>query len=208
MLHEQEPTGSLNKPTASLAINATASFTAKNDPDSTTDHPGDRPQTVIAGRYQLLELIGEGGMGSVWLAQQSEPVIRFVAIKLTKTGMDTRAVLARFEAERQALAVMEHPSIARILDGGMTEAGTPYFVMEYVKGVKILQAKPEHCLRVACPNFLAHNHHLSETDSTHQPRGTSTELSALASTHRVVRSESAASPEKLAAWHRQSLRCR
>ena len=92
------------------------------DLDTTTDLPGELLGTVIAGKYKLMELIGEGGMGSVWMARQTEPVKRFVAVKLIKAGMDSKAVLARFEAERQALAVMDHPNIARILDGGVTEA--------------------------------------------------------------------------------------
>ena len=74
--------------------------------------------TVIAGRYKLLEEIGEGGMGTVWMAQQTEPVKRLVAVKLIKAGMDSKQVLARFEAERQALALMDHPNIAKVLDGG------------------------------------------------------------------------------------------
>ncbi len=96
---------------------------------------------IVAGRYKLLEPIGEGGMGTVWMAEQREPVKRLVALKLIKPGMDSRAVLARFGAERQALALMDHPSIARILDGGTTRdepggvgPGRPYFVMELVKG--------------------------------------------------------------------------
>lgn len=92
---------------------------------------------VIAGRYKLLEQIGEGGMGTVWVAEQSAPVRRKVALKLIKPGMDSKAVLARFEAERQALALMDHPNIAKVLDGGITAEGRPYFVMEYVKGVPI-----------------------------------------------------------------------
>jgi serine/threonine protein kinase/Tfp pilus assembly protein PilF len=95
--------------------------------------------TTIAGRYKLLEQIGEGGMGTVWVAEQTEPVRRKVALKLIKVGMDSKAVLARFEAERQALALMDHPNIAKVLDGGLTDAGRPYFVMEYVKGVPITE---------------------------------------------------------------------
>jgi serine/threonine protein kinase len=95
--------------------------------------------TLIAGRYKLLEEIGEGGMGTVWVAEQTQPVKRKVALKLIKPGMDSRSVLARFEAERQALAVMDHPNIAKVLDGGLTESGRPYFVMEYVKGVPITE---------------------------------------------------------------------
>ena len=95
--------------------------------------------TVIASRYTLVEVIGEGGMGSVYLASQSEPVKRQVALKLIKTGMDSKAVLARFDAERQALALMDHPNIARIYDGGVTPTGQPFFVMELVKGVPLTE---------------------------------------------------------------------
>ena len=91
------------------------------------------------GRFKLIESIGEGGMGTVWVADQQEPVRRKVAIKLIKAGMDSRQVLARFEAERQALAMMDHPNIARVFDGGMTEQGRPYFVMEYVKGIPLTE---------------------------------------------------------------------
>src|SRR5262249_27090714 len=92
-------------------------------------------------RYKLLGVIGEGGMGTVWLAEQTEPVRREVALKLIKAGMDSRAVLSRFEAERQALALMDHPHIAKVHDGGLTGAslGRPFFVMEYVKGVPITE---------------------------------------------------------------------
>ena len=89
------------------------------------------------GPYRLLKLIGEGGMGEVWLAEQSTPVRRQVALKLIKAGMDTRQVIARFEAERQALAVMDHPTIAKVFDAGETASGRPYFVMEYVPGEPI-----------------------------------------------------------------------
>lgn len=93
--------------------------------------------TVIAGRYTLVELIGEGGMGSVYLATQSEPVKRQVALKLIKPGMDSKTVLARFDAERQALALMDHPNIARVYDGGTTESRQPFFVMELVQGIPL-----------------------------------------------------------------------
>ena len=99
----------------------------------------ERVGTIIAGRYKLVEVIGEGGMGSVYLASQTEPVKRQVALKLIKTGMDSRGVLARFDAERQALAMMDHPNIARIYDGGVTPAGQPFFVMELVGGVPLTQ---------------------------------------------------------------------
>ncbi len=89
------------------------------------------------GRYKLLQRIGEGGGGVVYMAEQEEPVRRRVALKIIKLGMDTRSVIARFEAERQALAMMDHPNIARVLDAGATDTGRPYFVMELVRGVKI-----------------------------------------------------------------------
>ena len=104
--------------------------------------------TVIAGRYTLVEVIGEGGMGSVYLASQTEPVKRQVALKLIKTGMDSRGVLARFDAERQALALMDHPNIARIYDGGLTPAGQPFFVMELVQGVPLTEYCDEQRLTV------------------------------------------------------------
>src|SRR5690349_22023872 len=86
------------------------------------------------GRYKLLQRIGEGGCGAVYMAEQEEPVRRRVALKVIKLGMDTRSVIARFEAERQALALMDHPNIAKVLDAGATETGRPFFVMELVKG--------------------------------------------------------------------------
>ncbi|HEX4607596.1 MAG TPA: protein kinase, partial [Urbifossiella sp.] len=98
---------------------------------------GEAAGTVLAGRYKLLEPVGEGGMGAVWMAQQTEPVRRLVAVKLIRPGMDTRQVLARFEAERQALALMDHPNIARVLDAGAAPDGRPFFVMELVRGVPI-----------------------------------------------------------------------
>jgi serine/threonine protein kinase len=120
----------------------------------TVDHvpAAEQPGTVLAGRYKLLEGIGEGGMGAVWVAEQIEPVRRKVAIKLIKPGMDSRSVLARFEAERQALALMDHPNIARVLDGGMTEAGRPFFVMDYVRGVPITRYCDE--VRLSVPERL------------------------------------------------------
>src|SRR5580765_2503076 len=89
------------------------------------------------GRYKLLEQVGEGGFGVVYVAEQCEPVKRRVALKIVKLGMDTRQVIARFEAERQALALMDHPNIAKVFDGGATAAGRPYFVMELVRGIKV-----------------------------------------------------------------------
>ena len=99
---------------------------------------GERPGTTI-GRYKLLQRIGEGGFGVVYMAEQQEPVRRKVALKIIKLGMDTKQVIARFEAERQALAMMDHPSIARVFDAGATDTGRPYFVMELVKGVPVTE---------------------------------------------------------------------
>jgi serine/threonine protein kinase/tetratricopeptide (TPR) repeat protein len=108
-----------------------------------TEKAGDR-----IGRYKLLQQIGEGGCGVVYMAEQQEPVKRLVALKVIKPGMDTRQVLARFEAERQALALMDHPNIAKVLDAGATRTGRPYFVMELVRGVKITDYcdDPQHTL--------------------------------------------------------------
>src|SRR5262245_39819479 len=98
----------------------------------------ERAGTII-GRYKLMEQIGEGGMGLVFVAEQQYPVRRKVALKVIKPGMATRSVVARFEAERQALALMDHPNIAQVHDGGVTSSGRPYFVMELVKGTPITQ---------------------------------------------------------------------
>ena len=107
------------------------------DPDATRlPPPSDKVGDTI-GPYRLLQMVGEGGMGEVWIAEQHEPIRRTVAVKVIKSGMDTRQVMARFEAERQALALMDHPAIAKVLDAGATAHGRPYFVMEYVKGEPI-----------------------------------------------------------------------
>ncbi len=103
---------------------------------STPLGPEDKPGNRI-GRYKLLQMLGEGGCGVVWMAEQEEPVRRRVALKVIKLGMDTKNVIARFEAERQALALMDHPNIARVFDAGATETGRPFFVMELVPGVPI-----------------------------------------------------------------------
>ena len=125
-----------------------------SDPDNSGSEirilPGDKPQFVtrtlgpsdavpgtVIGPYNLLQSIGHGGMGEVWLAEQKQPVRRRVAVKLIKAGMDTREVVARFESERQALALMDHPAIAKVFDAGSTPQGRPYFVMEYVPGMPI-----------------------------------------------------------------------
>src|SRR5437879_1730146 len=94
---------------------------------------------TLIGPYKILEKLGEGGFGIVYVAEQREAVKRRVALKVIKLGMDTRQVIARFEAERQALAIMDHPNIAKVLDAGATETGRPYFVMELVRGIKITE---------------------------------------------------------------------
>src|SRR5262245_16953251 len=112
-----------------------------SQPDMPTERPG-----MMVGRYKLLQQIGEGGFGVVFMAEQTEPVQRKVALKIIKAGMDTREVIARFEAERQALALMDHPNIARVLDAGTTEAQRPFFVMELVRGMPITKYCDENNL--------------------------------------------------------------
>jgi serine/threonine protein kinase/tetratricopeptide (TPR) repeat protein len=138
--------------------NLEALLVAADGPDSLLDRPAagtteatiDQPATeslgTVVGPYKFIEPIGEGGMGSVWMAQQTEPVKRLVAVKLIKAGMDSRQVIARFEAERQALALMDHANIARVLDAGTSSAGRPYFVMDLVKGMPITRYCDEHHL--------------------------------------------------------------
>ncbi|HEY1376274.1 MAG TPA: serine/threonine-protein kinase, partial [Gemmataceae bacterium] len=124
------------------------------------------PGTVV-GPYKLLQQIGEGGFGVVYMAEQGRPVRRLVALKVIKPGMDTAAVLARFEAERQALALMDHPNIAKVLDAGATDSGRPYFVMELVKGVPVTEfcdrnhLPPEQRLKlfVDVCHAIQHAHH-------------------------------------------------
>jgi serine/threonine protein kinase/tetratricopeptide (TPR) repeat protein len=124
------------------ALGATGVFVpASSDGPDEAEQPG-----TAVGPYKLIERIGEGGMGAVWLAEQQEPVRRRVALKVVKAGMDSRQVLARFEAERQALALMDHPNIARVLDTGAAPSGRPYFVMELVKGTPITNYCDEHRL--------------------------------------------------------------
>ena len=115
-------------------VEATGAYAARGDRAASAAAVGDR-----VGPYKLLERIGEGGMGEVWVADQQAPLKRRVALKLIKPGMDSRNVLARFEAERQALAVMDHPNIAKVLDAGTTPDGRPFFVMELVKGTPITE---------------------------------------------------------------------
>ncbi|MCI0642313.1 MAG: protein kinase [Gemmataceae bacterium] len=115
-------------------------------PDATVDAPIDEGPGTVIGPYKLLEQIGEGGFGVVFMAEQSQPVRRKVALKILKPGMDTRQVVARFEAERQALAIMDHPNIAKVHDGGATPSGRPFVVMELVKGVPITEYCDQHHL--------------------------------------------------------------
>src|SRR5262249_13819259 len=126
----------------------TGSLPDTEDPSSSGEAAG-----ASIGPYKLMEQIGEGGMGTVWMAQQTEPVKRLVAVKLIKAGMDSKQVIARFEAEGQALALMDHPNIARVLDAGTTKTepggvspGRPYFVMDLVRGVPITKYCDEHHL--------------------------------------------------------------
>lgn len=136
----------LEKPAAAPV--ATGEFTPRPEaghsedgaaaPAKTTEfYPNVKPGVVIAGRYTLIEKIGEGGMGEVWVAKQTEPVKRRVALKLIKAGMDSKAVLQRFDQERQALAMMDHPHISKVLDGGLTDDRHPYFIMELVNGLPL-----------------------------------------------------------------------
>ena len=127
-------------------------------------HADAKPDVQIAGRYTLREKIGEGGMGEVWVAKQSEPVKRKVALKLIKQGMDSRAVLQRFEQERQALAMMDHPNIAKVFDAGLTPGGQPFFVMELVHGLPLnkfcdeLKLTPKERLELFVPICQAVQH--------------------------------------------------
>jgi eukaryotic-like serine/threonine-protein kinase len=147
LLAAHEASGNpLDRPPSEVAgtLESQPGIRSPHDPvaqaSATTDYPS-HPASgmVLAGRYKLVEKIGEGGMGSVFMAQQLAPVKRLVAVKIIKPGMDSREVLARFEAERQALALMDHPNIARVLDAGATESGRPFFAMELVKGTPITQ---------------------------------------------------------------------
>lgn len=128
-------------------------FSLDDFPDtiSSFEPPSEAPREPIGtmvGRYRLIQEIGEGGFGIVYMAEQTEPVKRSVALKVLKPGMDTREVVARFEAERQTLALMNHPNIAQVYDGGATESGRPYFVMEMVKGTPLTRYCDEHALTI------------------------------------------------------------
>src|SRR5436305_1415055 len=110
--------------TVDVGVPSTSPRRAHKDPD-------------YIGPYRILEKIGEGGMGIVYKAEQREPVRRIVALKVIKLGMDTKDVVARFEAERQALAMLSHPNVARVFEAGITASGTPFFAMEHVPGVPL-----------------------------------------------------------------------
>jgi eukaryotic-like serine/threonine-protein kinase len=130
-------------------VDQTASITPGSDPAQLAKvHQArareDHPKQI--GLYKVLEVLGEGGMGTVYLAEQEKPIHRRVALKIIKLGMDTKSVIARFEAEREALAVMDHPNVAKVFDAGATEQGRPYFVMEYVKGIPITDYCDRHRL--------------------------------------------------------------
>ena len=124
-----------------MELSAVPELTTIDDASLSEEQTGN-----LVGRYKILQRIGEGGFGSVYMAEQKEPVKRRVALKIIKLGMDTKQVVARFEAERQALAMMDHPNIAKVLDAGSTDSGRPYFVMELVRGISITQYCDENNL--------------------------------------------------------------
>ncbi|XVJ57954.1 MAG: serine/threonine protein kinase [Tepidisphaera sp.] len=139
----------MTDPAPSLSSNPTVDKPTAAEPSPTgTAHFREPPGTRI-GPYRIIQLIGEGGFGAVYMAKQEQPVQRVVALKIIKLGMDTRQVVARFEQERQALAIMDHPHIARVFDAGATETGRPYFVMELVKGEPIIDYCDKNSLSVA-----------------------------------------------------------
>jgi eukaryotic-like serine/threonine-protein kinase len=131
LLQKHEQVGTIRDPDVTIKSSPSTDLPAVVP---ITEKPGDR-----IGRYKLLQEIGEGGCGAVYMAEQEEPVRRRVALKIIKLGMDTKQVIARFEAERQALALMDHPNIAKVFDAGTTETGRPFFVMELVRGVPITE---------------------------------------------------------------------
>lgn len=150
ILAQPSPSGSLSPPsaddptaTAPVAAPDLVSAPADRADQPTTEFLPSRDLAQTYGPYRLIEEIGSGGMGAVWRARQSEPIRRDVAIKIIKAGMDTKSVIARFENERQALAMMDHPNIAKIFDGGVSPGGQPYFVMELVNGLPLTKFADE-----------------------------------------------------------------
>ncbi len=148
-----------------LSLPTAGASAVKAPPDSRQEPSREGPGTRI-DRYKLLQRIGEGGFGEVYMAEQEEPVRRKVALKIIKLGMDTKQVIGRFEAERQALAMMDHPNIAKVLDAGATSSGRPYFVMELVKGISFteycnknnLSTRERLALFVPVCNAIQHAH--------------------------------------------------
>jgi serine/threonine protein kinase len=140
-----DPASFLDKPAVDAAPDGTGAFAPGPD-DSASPGPAAEAPGQWVGPYRLLQEIGEGGMGTVWMAEQEHPVRRRVALKVIKPGMDSAQVIARFEAERQALALMEHQNIAKVLDAGTAPHGRPYFVMELIRGVPITKFCDEHHL--------------------------------------------------------------
>ena len=136
-------TGGDDDPTVSADLHATAPVTG---PSPSPVGALNSLKNQVIGNYKILQKIGEGGFGVVYMAEQIRPVKRRVALKIIKVGMDTEEVVARFEAERQALAMMEHTSIAKVFDAGATDTGRPYFVMELVRGIPITDYCDEHRL--------------------------------------------------------------
>ena len=144
-MSDEETKGPERTASGPTEVDSPALFHAAN----TVDLPLADGQGLKIGPYRILQLLGEGGFGSVYMAEQSEPIRRRVALKVIKAGMDTRQVIARFEQERQALAMMDHPAIAQVLDAGTTDSGRPYFVMELVRGESVTEYCDKHNLPVA-----------------------------------------------------------
>ncbi|MBL9128906.1 MAG: serine/threonine protein kinase, partial [Verrucomicrobiales bacterium] len=155
LVRAHEQAGRFLDPSASGAL-AAAAYAASSESGGSTvseDMAPERPGDTI-GRYKLLQELGSGGCGVVYMAEQEEPVRRRVALKVIKLGMDTKQVVARFDAERQALALMDHPNIAKVFDGGATAQGRPYFVMELVRGPRITDYCDQNNLSTAARVLL------------------------------------------------------
>ena len=135
--YEHLGSAALNLVREILSDESTLSGAKKKSQSDTTSRSSGASRSRVIGNYKLLQRLGDGGMGTVWMAEQERPVRRRVALKLIRFGMDSDQIIARFEAERQALAMMDHPNIARVFDGGTTEEGAPFFVMELVQGISL-----------------------------------------------------------------------